>query len=235
MSEELLSALLDGECTPAEAEAALAAIERSPALKARWSRMCLTRDALAGVSIAQPSFDFAAGVMAAIASEAAAEAKPESHPKANPKVVPLRRPAVVAQPAPIVPPQRVAARRRRWQPITGLAAAASIAAVAVVGGRALLNTPVDSGLAATTVTQPAVLAANPDIVRISADGEISGAASQDAGSTRWTQLDSATARQLNDYLLEHSNSRADAGMGGSLGYARLAVRTADYRPADGSR
>lgn len=232
MSEELLSALLDGECTPAEAEAALAAIERSPALKARWSRMCLARDALAGVSIAKPSFDFAAGVMAAIASEAAAEAKPE----ANPKVVPLRRPAVVAQPAPIVPPQRVAARRRRWQPITGLAAAASIAAVAVVGGRALLNTPVDSGLAATTVAQPvAVAAANPDIVRISADGEISGAAAQDSGGTRWTQLDSATARQLNDYLLEHSNSRADAGMGGSLGYARLAVRTADYRPADGSR
>lgn len=227
MSEELLSALLDGECTPAEAEAALAAIERSPALKARWSRMCLTRDALAGVRVARPSPDFAAGVMAAIAAEAPADS--------SPKVVPMRRPAVVAQPLPASLPQRAVARRGRWQPVAGLAAAASIAAVAVVGGRAFLSSPVDGGLAAVPVATPVQLAANPDLVRISADGEISGAAAQDAAGTRWTQLDSETARQLNDYLLEHSNSRADAGMGGSLGYARLAVRTADYRPADGSR
>lgn len=228
MSEELLSALLDGECTPAEAEAALAAIERSPALKARWSRMCLTRDALAGVRVARPSLDFAAGVMAAIAAEAPADS--------SSKVVPMRRPTVVAQPLPAMLPQRAVARRRRWQPIAGLAAAASIAAVAVVGGRAFLSSPVDGGLAVVpVVAAPVQLAANPDLVRISADGEISGAAAQDAAGTRWTQLDSETARQLNDYLLEHSNSRADAGMGGSLGYARLAVRTADYRPADGSR
>ncbi len=226
MSEELLSALLDGECTPAEAEAVLAAIERSPALKARWSRMCLTRDALAGVAVVKPSFDFAAGVMAAIASEAQTEAPFE----VNPRVVPLRRPAVVAQPAPVVQPQRVAARRR-WQPITGLAAAASIAAVALVGGRALLNTPIDGGAIAPGASQ-VTASANPNIVKVSADGEIIGAAGQDS---RWAQLDKETARQLNDYLLEHSNSRADAGMGGSLGYARLAVRTADYRPADGSR
>jgi len=227
MSEELLSALLDGECTPAEAEAALAAIERSPALKARWSRMCLTRDALAGVAVARPSLDFAAGVMAAIAAEAPADSPP--------KVVPMRRPAVVAQPLPALLPQRAVARRRRWQPVAGLAAAASIAAVAVVGGRTFLSSPVDGGLAAVPVTAPVQLAANPDLVRISADGDISGAAAQDAAGTRWTQLDSESARQLNDYLLEHSNSRADAGMGGSLGYARLAVRTVDYRPADGSR
>ncbi|WP_295679143.1 sigma-E factor negative regulatory protein [uncultured Nevskia sp.] len=226
MSEELLSALLDGECTPAEAEAVLAAIERSPALKARWSRMCLTRDALAGVAVAKPSFDFAAGVMAAIASEAQAEASIE----VNPRVVPLRRPAVVAQPAPVVQPQRVAARRR-WQPITGLAAAASIAAVALIGGRALLNTPVDDGAVASGGSE-VTASVNPNIVKVSADGEISGAGVQDS---RWAQLDKETARQLNDYLLEHSNSRADAGMGGALGYARLAVRTADYRPADGSR
>ncbi|WP_293387174.1 sigma-E factor negative regulatory protein [Nevskia sp.] len=226
MSEELLSALLDGECTPAEAEAVLAAIERSPALKARWSRMCLTRDALVGVAVAKPSFDFAAGVMAAIANDVASEAQTE----VNPRVVPLRRPAVVAQPAPVVQPQRVAARRR-WQPITGLAAAASIAAVALVGGRALLNTPVDDGAVAAGGSQ-VTASVNPNIVKVSADGEISGAGVQDS---RWAQLDKETARQLNDYLLEHSNSRADAGMGGALGYARLAVRTADYRPADGSR
>ncbi|MDP3293351.1 MAG: sigma-E factor negative regulatory protein [Nevskia sp.] len=232
MSEELLSALLDGECTPAEAEAVLAAIEHSPALKARWSRLCLTRDSLAGVAVAKPSFDFAAGVMAAIASEAQAEAPIE----VNPRVVPLRRPVVVAWPTPVVQPQRAAVRRRRWQPITGLAAAASVAAVALVGGRALLNTPVDGGTAVAPAATQLAAAGNPDIVRISADGEIlaaaGGAASQDS---RWAQLDGETARQLNDYLLEHSNSRADAGMGGSLGYARLAVRTADYRPADGSR
>ena len=231
MSEELLSALLDGECTAAEAESVLAAIERSPALKARWDRMCLTRDALAGVAIAKGSFDFASGVMAAIASEAATEV--------NPKVVSLRRPVTTArpasQPAPAVQPRQVVARSRRWQPVAGLAAAASIAAVALVGGRTLLNAPINgpaSGGSATAGTVQVAASSNPNIVRVSADGDISGAATQDS---RWTQLDGETARQLNDYLLEHSNSRADAGMGGSLGYARLAVRTADYRPADGSR
>ncbi len=216
MSEELLSALLDGECSPTEAEAALAAIARSPELKARWSRMCLTRDALAGVSVAKPSFDFAASVMAAIAAETPAVATE------SPKVVPMRRPAPVARPV-AEPAARPAARGRRWQPMAGLAAAASIAAVAVFGGLNLLSTPIDGGAVQVAGSDNVD---NADIVRISADGGISGA--QD-------RLSPDAYRQLNDYMMEHSNSRAEAGMGGSLSYARIAVRSADYRPADGQR
>ena len=55
-----------------------------------------------------------------------------------------------------------------------------------------------------------------------------------SADTSVAQLDGEAARQLNDYMIEHANSRADAGMGGSLSYARM-VTTVGYRPADGNR
>lgn len=231
MSEELLSALLDGECTPAEVEAALAAIERSPALKARWSRMCLTRDALAGVAIARPAFDLADSVMAAL------DAEPES--AAHPKVVPLRpraaTPVSAASPASAA---AVSARNTRWQRVAGLAVAASITAVVAIGGRSLIEQPVEGGVAATQ----AVASNDSNIVKVGADGTIIGtvpvamAITETADEGRqWRDLDAATAARLNNLLIEHSNSPGSTGMGSALGIARLTVRAVDYRPADGSR
>lgn len=216
MSDELLSAMFDGECSPEEVERALAAIEASPSLKARWSRMAAAREALSGTRIVEPNADFACGVMAAILADADADAA-AAEPRV-PKVVTLRRPAapaVVAMPAP--------RRARRWQPVAGLAAAASITALAFVVGNTLLSQPVGTGAVAlnradvagaeTALTPVAILTAE----------------------TPWVSIPASSARRLNDYLMEHSNARSESGMGGSLSYARLAVRSADYRPADEPR
>lgn len=227
MSEELLSALLDGECTPAEVEAALAAIERSPALKARWTRMCLTRDALAGVAIRKPTIDLTAGIMAALDDQPAADT--------HPKVVPLRPRAVSTPAAAPMPAAAVSARSLRWQRFAGLAVAASITAVVAIGGRNLLDQPIDGGAGSQPLATAAVAT---NLVKVSADGQLSGVVPVDVASEDspgWENLDAETKRQLNDYLIQHSTRGADAGMGGSLGYPRLVAQQASYRPADGSR
>lgn len=212
MSDELLSAMFDGECSPEEVERALAAIEASPLLKARWSRMAAGRDALAGTRIRAPKPDFSAGVMAAILADTAPAET------AAPKVVPLRRPAaapVVAAPVPV--------RARRWQPVAGLAAAASITAMAVVVGNNILSRPIAGSGIALNATEASVEA--PVLTPVSTA----------AAETPWVAIPASSARRLNDYLMEHSNARSESGMGGSLSYARLAVRSADYRPADEPR
>jgi len=225
MSEELLSALLDGECSPAEVEAALAAIDRSPALKARWSRMCLTRDALAGVAIAKPAFDLTSSIMAAL------DEAPEA--VVNPKVVPLRPRAVVSAP---MPAAAVSVRSLRWQRFAGLAVAASITAVVAIGGRNLLDQPIDGGVASRQTADAGT--ADGGLVKVSATGEITGEVPVQVASEEspgWDELDADAKRQLNEYLMQHSTRGADAGMGGSLGYPRLVAQQASYRPADGSR
>lgn len=226
MSEELLSALLDGECSPAEVEVLLAEIDRSPALKARWSRLCATRDALAGVAIRRKPVDLVAGVMSAL------DAEPDA--VVHPNVVAMRaRPVPIPAPVPAAAETAGVRRSQRRSRFAGLAVAASITAVVAIGGRNLLETPIDGGApAATSVASVAPPAAN--LVRVSADGDIIGTLDNEPVASHWAQVDDETARRLNGYLLEH-NSRTGSGMGGALGYARIAVRTADFRPGAGAR
>lgn len=211
MSEELLSAMMDGECKPEEIERLLAELDASAAMKARWSRMCATRDALAGVTFGKTTIDLTANVMAAL------DELEDAPNGAN--VVPLRRPAIAA-------PARVAARTRRMQPLVGYAAAASLAIAAVVGGRSYWLPSATQAIGPTATNQPIA-----GLQTVALNTDAAAAATEEPVETRWTQLDADSARQLNDYLMEHSNSRAESGMGGSLSYARLTVRTADYRPA----
>lgn len=116
MTDEALSALMDGECSQAELDRLLVAMEHEPALKARYSRLCLARDSLKGVRAKSAQLDFSSRVLAAL------EREPVS------QVVPLRR-----------------ARLLVWRPLAGLAAAAALAAVAVLAIRPQSTTPPASG------------------------------------------------------------------------------------------
>lgn len=108
---EILSAALDGECSPAELDRLLDAMERDAGLRETWSRQSQLRDARDGVALPSGAAALTRAVMAAVAAEPAPQ-RPE-----HPKVTPLRR--------------RGFPSRLGWRPLGGLAAAASVAAVAV--------------------------------------------------------------------------------------------------------
>lgn len=129
MTDEALSALLDGECSPAELDRLLDSMERDPTLKARYSRMCLARDSLRGGRAKAVQAAFPGRVLAALGQEAAST------------VVPFRVHRRVT------PDQ---GRGRLWLPLAGLAAAAALAAVAVVFWPAFSLTPTPEQIAAET-------------------------------------------------------------------------------------
>jgi negative regulator of sigma E activity len=108
MSQESLSALVDGECSDAELDRLLASMDQDPALAQRWSLWHLRREISEGTryTAAQPCI--CAGVMAAL-----------EQPQKSGRVVDLAawRRRVVALP---------------WKPAVGFAAAASMGAAAVL-------------------------------------------------------------------------------------------------------
>ena len=111
MAYEQLSALLDGECTAEELDLLLEEMERSPELKARWSRLCLARDTRDGTRYTKEQTCICAGVMAQLDRVPAELARPN--------VVELRRP-----------------RAMLVKQAIGWAVAASVATVALLVGDA---------------------------------------------------------------------------------------------------
>lgn len=176
MNRESLSALLDGECQGPELDRLLDALEREPALKNEWNRLCLARESRT-TSVRSTHPDFSAGVMAAIAAE-----------------TPAPRATVIAF------PQRV---WRITQPLVGYALAASLGAFAVFG---LMAPRDDAG--SEFVEAPVQVASY---------------------ATTAPVTTTAQDTPLDAYLLDYSHSRARQGMGGSLGYARVAAHNAVYR------
>ena len=181
---ENLSALLDGECSPEEVDRLLDAIERSPALKAQFTRMSMARDSLQGLRLRR-GLDLADRVQAALAREAA----PAAAPAAND------------------------ARAVRWPAIAGLALAAGVAAAVVF------------------VVRPDRAPEAPAATTVAVAAPVAPAAGPDAA---WGELAGQDARELNDYMVAHSRSRAHLGqgMGGTLGYARYTAYSAKYQSAD---
>lgn len=217
MNQEMLSAVLDGECTPGELDRFLDDCERSPELARRWGRLWLTREARNGVRITREQGCICAGVMSAL------DAPPSVEP-GKPKVIPL----------PPAAPQRAVSHRpavRRWAPLAGLAAAASVVGFALV---AVLN------LQAPPETLSPTLA--PDVAQLQPASDSTGRAAPRAisvsgGEPRearllWANASEEDLQQLDDYLIDHSNLRSASSFAGRLGYARFAAYTADYRPAD---
>lgn len=175
MNEETLSALLDGECSPAELDSLLQALERDPRLRARLSRMRLAQEVLHGTTVRAAGLGFADRVMAALPE------RPEG------VVTPIRRAAAA-----------------RWRPMVALAAAAGLGAVAMLALRP--QAPVAPSV--TPAAQP-VAALVPAPAPVNPLGE------------------DEQARQLRNYLIAYSQSRAQHGVAATLGYARYAAYTQD--------
>jgi negative regulator of sigma E activity len=115
MSQDSLSALLDGECSGPELDRLLDELERSPELGRQWSRLCMAKEAQAGTRIAAEQPCICADVMARLdVAPAAADAK----------VVDL-----AVHKAGKVARRPLAAY---WKPAVGFAAAASMGAAAVM-------------------------------------------------------------------------------------------------------
>ena len=199
MSQEHLSALLDGECSSAELDRLLDAMERDPALMDDWSRMCRAREMSAGTRIKADQTCICASVMSKLDNQ------PEE--LRNPKVVEL------------------ASRRKffAWKPIAGLAAAASVAAVALLVG---LSFTTPSEFDSSSQSTPATEAVSYPTLRSSPAPRTQAVALRSQPNTQVADED------LYNYLIEHNNSMAEQGMGGTLRYARFAAHTAAYR-ADG--
>jgi negative regulator of sigma E activity len=185
MAKDSLSALIDGECTPAELERILDEMEQSPAIKSAWSRLWLARDAGEGVRVRKDQPCICAGVMAQLGAQ---DAQP-----AGRKVVPLTS------------ARRRSGLRTYWKPLAGLAAAASVAAVMVTLAPQREAGPASiPGFAPQIGTPVGVPAAQP--------------------RPGMQHLVSAED-ELRRYLIEHSNTLADRGMGATLSYARFAAHS----------
>ncbi|MFP5304463.1 MAG: sigma-E factor negative regulatory protein [Gammaproteobacteria bacterium] len=190
MAKDSLSALLDGECSASELDRMLEEIERSPDLKVSWSRLCLARDSAEGVRVRREQPCICADVMRRL------DAQPAS---ATDRVVPLFRPRLQGY----------------WKPLAGLAAAASVAALAVSlsfgdRGAGTLPAPGLVPQAATPVSAP--LTQRPRYL-------------QTVSTSPDNARRAAFEEELRAYLIEHSNTLADRGMGGTLSYARFAAHT----------
>ena len=199
MSSEMLSAALDGECTPEELDRLLAEIERSPDLKRQWSRMCLARDALGGARVRADQPSICEGVMTALG---------EDPPSRN--VVPL------------------VARRRAfaWRPMVSMATAAGVAAVAFyLGYRSPSVEPTTTTASTSFPTTVSTPRNAPELVA-EASAPLAGSAAPRLVNAE--SLEEWDSGQLNNYLIDYSSYRAGAGMADTLGYARFAAHTAEY-------
>lgn len=69
--DEMLSAALDGECTPEELDQLLAGLASEPAAVQRWQSWSATKAAMGGVRVGRVSADWSNAVMKSISMEAA--------------------------------------------------------------------------------------------------------------------------------------------------------------------
>ena len=187
MNGEKLSALVDGELNGAEYGQALDAINLSPELRRRWMRYHTASDALKNslpAALIKP--DFSSRVMRAIDAEPTIFAPRNITRKINPLV----------------------------KQLAGLAIAASVTAVAVLGVQTWRLEPTAEPIATAVQVAPPVA----DLIR-----PVVATTTTAATNTVTVDADSATLpahvqSQINQYLLNHQSALAAQRM---LPYARI--------------
>ncbi len=202
MANESLSALFDGECSPEEMDRLLDEMEREPEMKAAWSRMCVAREAREGTRVKRDQPCICADVMSRLDAAPAPMG-------ANVVDLAARRPTPI--------PTR---RSFDWRALSGWAVAASVALVAVtlnLGGNNRESLDAAGSSALPQVSNPVSVPLpnrrprNLQTVSLSPDEQ-------------------AMDEDLRNYLIEHSNTLAERGMGGTLSYARFAAYNLDQAP-----
>lgn len=170
---EKLSALLDGELASSELQQTIKHVAAEPRMRAAWGRYHLMRDAMRGQldSLAMP------GLVEAVASR------------------------LESEPSILVPRRRLPMPATFTRLVVGMAVAASVAAVAIVGVRWVSpNAEYAPQLAAQSVESA-------DYLRSSA--------------TRWQAVSPDVEHDLNMYLVQHSEFAPTAGMNGVMSYVRF--------------
>lgn len=196
MNGERLSALVDGELNGAEYGQALDAINLSPGLRQRWMRYHTASDALKkSLPAALLKPDFSSRVMQAIDAEPTILAPRNITRKINPLV----------------------------KQFAGLAIAASVTAVAVLGVQTWRLEPVAEPIATAIQVAPPVA----DLIRpvvattTAASTDVVTAVTVDADNAA---LPAHVQSQINQYLLNHQNALTAQRM---LPYARIVGYAAD--------
>jgi sigma-E factor negative regulatory protein RseA len=173
---ELLSAFVDGELNSQELDELLALMSTNDNARADYQRYQLSSDVLRGYTNRSQPVDFSASISAALADEPVHQLTAKSGKKASVLTLP----------------------DWFWKQTAGLAAAASIGALAVIGVLNQPQTDVTPELAqAAPVEAQAVVVASPN---------------------RWTVGEQEVEDRLNNYLVDHNEY---AGASGLFSYARV--------------
>ncbi|MBL1321999.1 MAG: sigma-E factor negative regulatory protein [Methylophaga sp.] len=174
---ELLSALVDGELQSAELDQVLQVLATDELATAQFQRYQQTKDVLKGYGERGLSHNLANRISVAVENEAVYSQQATQH-KAE----------VIALPTPF------------WKQMTGLAVAASVGALAVVG---VMTQPQNDLL---TNTSMAAIDAPTEVITVAQTG------------TRWTVNEPEIENRLNSYLLDHNEQ---TGTSGVFSYARV--------------
>lgn len=174
--QELLSAFVDGELNEQELDELLALMNIDDA-RAEFMRYQLSSDVMHGYNSYSKPVDLTQRLGAALADEATHSAETSKSPKAKVLTFP----------------------DWFWKQTAGLAAAASIGALAVIGVMNQPQTALTPQLAEVEPVQPAAETAL-------------------AASNRWTVGEREVEDRLNNYLVDHNEY---AGASGFFSYARV--------------
>jgi len=191
-SNEILSAVVDGELQGLVRDRVVGALYESPELRRTWARFHLIGDAVRKIGPVPGADAIAGNVIAALSGEQIMHLKPHS-------------------------------RRRTLHPLPGLAMAAAIAAIAVLGIHNLDDGGVQSRqVAGVSRPEPAVagsVSATPEPTMRIASRAVQPADSE-ANRLQWSDVAPDAEARLNAYLVNH-NEYAGNGVRGVLPYVRI--------------
>lgn len=176
---EMLSALVDGELQSQELEQALHLLSINKQARAQLQRYQLASDVMHGHAIANQTVDLTARISAALAEEAAP----------TPQTSHKRHAQIISFP------------KQFWKQAAGLAVAASIGALAVVG---IMTQPQNQLVPVAPLASVNTTAAETVVAQ--------------TGGNRWTVGEPEIENRLNTYLVDHHEY---AGASDVFSYARV--------------